>query len=112
MTINEMAAQWWADRFGIEDKREALKAALLKHLPDGDWETYNDYDPSGPLLTAVREVTKCRGCMFSGDGLFPRKTGLSRRSNVLRGKEGYGANWIVVPNNQAHPRAVAKGGGQ
>jgi hypothetical protein len=30
VTINEVAAQWWADRFGINDRREALKAALLK----------------------------------------------------------------------------------
>ena len=107
MTINETAAQWWATRFGIEDKREALKAALMKHLPEGDWETYNDYDPSGPLLAAVREVTECRGCMFSGDGLFPRKTGLNRRDGVLRGKEGYGASWVIVPNDKAERRVPA-----
>jgi hypothetical protein len=100
VNINETAARWWSDRFGIADKRDALKAALMKHLPDGDWETYNDYDPSGLLLAAVREVTECRGCMFSGDGLFPCKTGLSRRNDVLRSKEGYAANWVIVPNNR------------
>ena len=108
MTINEIAAKWWADRFGIEDKREELKAALLKHLPDGDWQTYNDYDPDGPLLLAVREVTECRGFMFSGDGMFPLKTGLRRRGDELRAKEGYRADWIVVPNAGALPSAGRK----
>ena len=101
MNINEIAAQWWADRFEIKDKREELKEALLKHLPDGDWKTYNDYDPDGPLLLAVSEVTECRGFMFSGDGLFPRKTGLHRRGDILVAKEGYGADWIVV-NAELH----------
>lgn len=96
MSINEKAAQWWSERFGLADKRDQLKAALIKHLPDGDWDTYNDYDPEGPLLTAVREVTECRGCMFSGDGLFPRKTGLRREGDKLFGKEGYGAPDVEV----------------
>lgn len=96
MTTNERAANWWAERFGLEDKREQFRAALLKHLPDGDWTTYNDYDPNELLINAVREVTECRGCLFSGDGLLPRKTGLSRVGNKLFAKEGYGAVWVEV----------------
>lgn len=96
MTINEQAANWWCDRLRMQDKRDELKAALLKHLPDGDWFTYNDYDPEGILLTAVREVVECRGFFFSGDGLFQRKIGLQRRGNVLSAKEGYGANWVAI----------------
>ena len=94
--INEVAAKWWADRFGMLDKAHAFELALIRHLPDEDWFTYNDYDPQGPLLDAVREVTECRGCLFSGDGLFPRKTGLKRKNGLLLAKEGYGAPWIRV----------------
>ena len=96
MSIKEKAANWWAERFGLADKREELKAALIKHLPDGDWDIYNDYDPQGPLLAAVREVVECRGYMFSGDGLFPRKTGLRCTDGKLYGKDGYGALDVEV----------------
>lgn len=94
-TLNEVAADWWAKRFGGD--KDALRAALLKHLPDSDWQTYNDYDPEGPLLDALRDVQECRGFMFSGDGLFPRKTGLRREGKYLYAKEGYGASWQEVP---------------
>jgi len=96
MSINEKAANWWAERFGIANKREQFKAALLKHLPDCDWSIYNDYDPESHLLDAVREVTECRGCMFSGDGLLPRKTGMFREGEKLMAKEGYGAPYLEV----------------
>lgn len=96
MNINEKAANWWSERFGLTDKREQFKSALLKRLPDGDWTTYNDYDPEGLLFDAVSEVTECRGFMFSGDGLFPRKTGIYRQGNKLMAKEGYGAPWEEV----------------
>lgn len=96
MTVNEQAAKWWGERFGIAEKRQQFEQALIKHLPDEDWYTYNDYDPDGFLLDAVREVVECRGNMFSGDGLFPRKTGLRRYDNVLFAKEGYGAPWERV----------------
>lgn len=94
--INEMAANWWAERFALEDMKEELKAALLKHLPQGDWITYNDYDPNDLLLAAVREVTECEGSMFSGDGLFPRKTRLKREGDQLWAIEGPGASWEEV----------------
>lgn len=95
-SINETAANWWADRFEVIGQKKQFKAALLKHLPEGDWETYNDYDPNALLLAAVREVTECRGSMYSGDGLFPRKTGLKREGNRLLAKEGSGASWELV----------------
>lgn len=96
MSINERAANWWAERFELAEKRDQFKSALLKHLPDGDWSIYNDYDPQGYLLDAVREVTECRGFMFSGDGLVPRKTGMIREDDKLIAKEGYGAPWEEV----------------
>ena len=97
LTLNEAAAQWWANRFGLTEKRMEFKMALLKLLPThDDWMTYNEYDPEGILLDATRTVTPCLGFLFSGDGLFPRKTGLQRRGNVLLAKEGYGSEWKLV----------------
>lgn len=95
-SLNEWAADWWVERFGLVDKRQEFRAALLKHLPDHDWETYNDYDPCGILLDAVREVVPCRSFGFSGDELFPSKTGLNRRGGKLFAKEGYGDPWTEV----------------
>ena len=95
-TVNEKAARWWVERFGIAEKREQFRAALLRHLPDADWQTYNDYDPQGLLLAAVREVVECAGVMFSGRGLFPDKTGLARVNGRLYAKDGYGAPSVEV----------------
>lgn len=94
--LNEEAAAWWAERFEIEALREQLKAALIKHLPQSDWLTYNDYDPNDLLLAAVREVTVCTGSGNSGVGLFPCKTGLKREGARLWAKEGREASWEEV----------------
>ena len=94
--LNDIAAAWWSDRFEITDKREELREALKLHLPDGDWVAYNDYDPQGPLLDAVREIVDCSGMGHSGDGLFPRKTGLMREGDELFAKEGYGRPGFIL----------------
>ncbi len=96
MTLNERAADWLCERFGVPEQKALLKTALLKHLPDDDWAAYNDYDPQGLLLVAVREFRECAGFMFSGAGLFPEKTGIYRRVGKLYTKEGYGANYIEL----------------
>jgi len=101
MTLNEIAAQWWAERFMIDEQREAFRLALLRKLPDGDWFTYNDYDPNDLLLAATQEVVECSGNFFSGDKIFPRKTGLRRIGKELLGKEGYGGPWARVAKEDA-----------
>lgn len=113
----EMAGKWWADRLDERhaDKREAFAAAVSTRIDDQfsgraywDWSgrsegdgkgtkvvrTSCDYDPQGLLLEAVREVIdpKCRGSMFSADGILPTKHGLDVYADHLRPKEGYG-NW-------------------
>jgi hypothetical protein len=94
--INEEAADWWAERFQKPELREQFKAELLQRLPEEDWFTYSDYDPSpGILLEAVQAVVKCCGWGFSSSGLLPYKTGMRRVGNRLEVKEGYGAGWKV-----------------
>lgn len=90
MDINELAIKWWLEHFAFDDKRDQFAAALRKHLPDGDWVTYNDYDPNELLLNVVREFMECSGYMFSGRGIFPTKTGIMREDDRLLAKEGYG----------------------
>ena len=90
------AAQWWKERLNQDYDREAfyealrpkIEAELKKH---GRCFTENDYDPSGILLEAVRDIgIDCRGCLFSGDGIFPRKHYLRITPEKLQPKEGYG----------------------
>jgi len=96
--INEAGVRWWKVRFQQQGLADAFESALLELLPDGDWELYNDYDPDGILLEAVRKIgIECRGCFFSGDGLFPQKTGIKRKDGRLVAKEGYGGNFYEVP---------------
>lgn len=94
--VNVRAAEWWAERFRQPEKREAFKAALLRYLPARNWTAYNDYDPQGLLLDAVREVGPCLGACFSGDEYFPEKTGICREDNRLFVKEGYQSHWVEV----------------
>lgn len=95
MSINEYAADWIAGWFMVEGKREAFREAVLRRLPEGDWELKSDYDPQDLLLEIVREVVECRGVMFSSDGILPRKLWLIREGRVLRGRIGRGAEWWV-----------------
>lgn len=100
--LNAKAADWLAARLRIDAKREAFRKALLARLPDGDWHCYNDYDPSeGPLLDAVRACgIGCSGEWFSGNRLFPDKTGISRSSGRLLVKEGRADAWRDLLTNQ------------
>lgn len=121
-----LAGNWWAERLNSAHagKREAFALAVairidkaLRGVCSWNWndridheepfkprervETEVDYDPRGLLLEAVREVIDpaCRGCMFSADGILPRKHALGVTRTTLSPKEGYG-NWtsdIEVP---------------
>lgn len=84
-TLNETAARWWADRFKLAGRREEFHKELLTLLNlNPKWkELYNDYDPSDELLLAMQNIgLACKRCMYSGDGLFPRKTGIFRVSGI------------------------------
>lgn len=86
-------ADYWANLFEVEDKREELHAALFRLIEDGgqDPEVSVDYDPRGLLLDAVREIgIECRGCMFSAQGLFPEKHRMIIRTGFVVVNEGYG----------------------
>lgn len=98
--LAEIAANWWAERFMVKDKREefkdALKARLLEVEPDPcrgpALSIYSDYDPDETLLAAIHDIgIECRGCLFSSEGLLPCKTGLTlSKEGELWAKEGYG----------------------
>jgi hypothetical protein len=107
MTISkaaEMAPQWWTDRLQQGDK-STFKATLENLIQieldsDGRCFTNVDYDPSGPVLEAVRAAgVECQGFMFSAKGILPMKTSLWVYPDKLSPREGYG-NWtdeIKVP---------------
>lgn len=106
MTISsetkDKIAAWWAERFQIEDKREAFRLGLrqlLDETPEQEWSTLHvDYDPFGILLDAVRDAgVPCRGNMFSADGILPAKTRMYIYSeNNIQTREGYGADFEVL----------------
>lgn len=99
MSTNEKAAQWWAERLQIEEKRPQFKAALLKILEQSpDWyNLYVDYDPEDELLDAVRAAgIECTGFMFSAVGILPAKTAMRRRGDKLMSKEGYAAPYVEI----------------
>lgn len=101
VNLNRVAAEWLAVRFGNAAMRDAFRNALMDRLPDGDWYAYNDYDPSkGPMLDAVRACgIPCTGVWFSGNGLFPDKTGIRRSSGRLFVKEGRNDGWRDLETN-------------
>ena len=95
--LNVAAANWWAERLGIPEKREAFRGALMAILPEDNWTLYSDYDPFDLLLKAVHLAgIECRGCLFSSRDLLPYKTWLKREDGWLLAKEGYGAPTTVV----------------
>lgn len=97
--VKQQAAEWWNQFLvGTPEQKAAFEKALVRLLPDGDWELYNDYDPWDLLLKAVQEAgIGCRGFMFSGKYIgFPEKTGLRLREGVLEAKQGYGAEYLPV----------------
>jgi len=97
MSIKDKAANWWAERFEVDELRDQFRQALLKRIPDTDrWALTSDYDPQGVLLDAVRDVVECRGYLCSSDGILPYKTTLLLDDGRLIGKQGYGAPWEVV----------------
>jgi hypothetical protein len=99
--IADAVANYWAELFQVDDKRDQLRDALRKRIigvADDSAEGRHgfacgvDYDPQGPLLDAVNDIgIACRGCMFSADGLFPRKHRMVVRPDEVRVCEGYGA---------------------
>lgn len=82
-----LCADWWAERFMIDDKRHEFRAELQRRLVSGEvhkGDRYGsgagiirlevDYDPRGTLLEVIRSLgIECRGSMFSADGILPRK---------------------------------------
>ena len=120
------AGGWWAERLDSahDDKRKALSAAIMRRVDsalrdEGRIRLENDYDPRGELLEAVNEVgIECRGCFFSGDGIFPRKHVLTITPGKLEPKEGYG-NWTdpilvleVFPEDGSQPLGEPRGDAQ
>lgn len=99
MSVLKAAVDYWASELQRADKREAFRDALTKILerdykPGESMRLVADYDPLDQLLEAVQAADiKCRGCMFSADGLFHYKT---RTRITADGRfevsEGYGAS--------------------
>jgi hypothetical protein len=102
MTTNEKAAQWWAERLFVEEKREAFRAALLTRLDAAPWcGLHVDYDPEDELLQALHDAgIKCSGHFFSADGLLPGKTSLYNRSTGLYAKQGYAAPLLHIDTGE------------
>lgn len=86
--LQELCAQWWADRLEIEGKRRAFKEALAPKLEAGMILSV-DYDPDNILLEALDEAgVECRN-------VLPSKTIMKIRRNsddiiTVRVKIGYG----------------------
>ena len=102
--VKEQAAKWWSRFLKDQGRKDAFESALIKLLPDGGWELYNDYDPLDILLQAVQEAgIECRGFFFSGaDVGFPEKTGLRYRDGILEAKEGYAQAYIPLARPVPH----------
>jgi hypothetical protein len=98
MNNKEQAAEWWGKFIAQREKRGPFKRALVRLLPDGDWDLYNDYDPWGLLLEAIRESgIECRGFGYSGREIgFPDKAGLRCKDGCLEAKVGRFAEYIEV----------------
>jgi hypothetical protein len=95
--IVKATAQWWMDRFQIEDKKQDFYQAVIKHLPEGDdWKLWTDYDPKDELLDAVQEVTECRGYMWSCSGILPQHCMMQFYNGILRAYQGYGAHYVEL----------------
>lgn len=92
------AADWWGARLKTEDPAPFtldLQSRIERALEsEGRVHIENDYDPQGILLESVHATVdpECRGFMFSGDGLFPRKHSTTIKPGEIHPKEGYG-NW-------------------
>ena len=104
--VAKIAADWWAERFRIEDKREAFREALrrvIAEYPHKRMRLKVDYDPWGDMLAAVRAAgVECSGILHSADGVLPRKTLMKivfdpPRIVVLEGRGGVSADLDVGP---------------
>lgn len=102
--VKRQAARWWSRFLKDQGKKEAFELALIRLLPDGGWELYNDYDPWDILLQAVQQAgIECRGFFFSGSDVgFPEKTGLRYRDGVLEAKEGYAKAYAPLEQQASH----------
>ena len=89
MTPNERAAKWWADLFGLKDKREEFRLALLKLLPAEYYVLENDYEPKGILLDAVHAVVPNYDFTFSDIEIFPFKTVMIYECDQIWVKRGH-----------------------
>lgn len=111
------AARYWSELWRATDPsigddtlakfREALVPAVVAELEgreqfngqvgSGSCDLVCDYDPFEPLLSAVRAAgIKCRGSMFSAEGIFPSKHRMYIEAGRIRVVEGYGApnRWL------------------
>lgn len=112
--VAALCADWWAERFMIDDKREAFRTALRQRLETGDIHRKDqygqgssiirlevDYDPRGTLLEVIQSLgIECSGCMFSADGILPRKRRMriGRADGSIEVQDGRGhVDWIVRP---------------
>lgn len=95
--LNRKVANWLASKSQITEKRNALEDELTRLLDNNEKEhylIYVDYDPRGLFQEAIQNIgVKCDGFLFSHKGLFPAKTGIKRKGNVIAVKEGYGVSW-------------------
>jgi hypothetical protein len=89
-SLAKICSDWWAERFEIDEKREAFRAELARRLvadeiSDHDRRgfgitLYVDYDPMGTLLEIVHLIgIECRGFLFSADGILPCKRDMTIR---------------------------------
>lgn len=107
--IAKVCADWWCERFYVEEKRDAFRTALIEILMtgkiDGDdlMSTANDppkvrlevdYDPNRTLLAALSSAgIECRGFLFSAGGIIAQKRRMyiNGGTGEVRVIDGYGA---------------------
>lgn len=94
-TLKETAANWWAEKLEIPEKRKEFKEALIPLIHD-NMMLKVDYDPCDVLLEALHKVgIECFG-MFSADGILPYKTIMKIKNGTIKVAYRRGAKFEVL----------------
>lgn len=96
----EAMAQWWADQFLVEEKREGFKNAFVRRFPlyiDKRLVISTDYEPD-EFLCDVIEDCGIKITMRNARGFLPAKTVMTvEQYHYVMVSGGYGAQFVPVP---------------
>lgn len=114
-TTAEICADWWAERFLIDDKRAAFRAEIFRRFITGECDEQDrrgngtislqvDYDPFGTLLDVVRSIgVPCSGYMCSADGILLKKRKMwIRADGTVEVSDGRGSVFQILVGERPH----------